>query len=211
MYCCAEKLSFFARLKWNTLWLPQNCKKLHTFYRYIFTASYRNCLIGKNKHLEVLMLFLICRNTKRNALKQDDEKNVSCSMLASCIQCFKPMMWREGGRFNLNRMWRLCGDVTSTRMPNKRVPDVLLFLACRANAWRPMTAAWTPATSSSLHYCFVCAGCSLAAVSKCSMALRKSTHNLCRFSDQLRSIPCCLELFGNRKFFLVGNKSNSDG
>lgn len=90
--------------------------------------------------------------------------------------------WLEGGRgggvkpiafsFRIKIICegKLCGDMTRTGMPNKRVPDVLLFLACRANAWRPMTAAWTPATSSSLHYCFVCAGRSLAAVSKCSMA-----------------------------------------
>lgn len=33
-------------------------------------------------------------------------------------------------------------------------------------------------------------------------------HNFCRFSDQLGSIPCCLELFRNGKFSLEKGQKN---
>lgn len=37
----------------------------------------------------------------------------------------------------------------------------------------------------------------------------RSGHDFCGFGDQLGPIPCCLELFGNRKFSLEKGKKNS--
>lgn len=64
------------------------------------------------------------------------------------------------------------------------------------------------ATSRSLMLLCYCCCWEVGFRSGGSVSLWRLTHDFCRFSDQLGSIPRCLELFRNRKFSLEKGKSN---